>query len=184
MSEHLEPMNLQTPLGRVRGLGSAKGGDSATDIAAPGVGIEAPATGSGYGFAFSGTSFATPFVTGTVALAWAAHPDLTAAQIVRRVEATADTPPDSVPSTRYGYGIVNPVRAVEQVREDAVAPTSAPPSSAQQLPAPVLPTTHSATRDLGVGIAGALFGLTVLVLAVVALRRSTAGHNAPARSPR
>ncbi|WP_426959100.1 succinate dehydrogenase, hydrophobic membrane anchor protein [Muricoccus radiodurans] len=26
MSEHLEPMNLQTPLGRVRGLGSAKGG--------------------------------------------------------------------------------------------------------------------------------------------------------------
>lgn len=41
--------------------------DTKPDIAAPGVGIVAPVVGSGYA-AFSGTSFATPLVTGSVAL--------------------------------------------------------------------------------------------------------------------
>lgn len=41
--------------------------DSKPDITAPGVGIMAPATGGGYA-SFSGTSFAAPVVTGSVAL--------------------------------------------------------------------------------------------------------------------
>jgi subtilisin family serine protease len=48
-------------------LGAAIGGTSATDLAAPGLGIIAPSTGNGFS-AVDGTSFAAPQVTGAVVL--------------------------------------------------------------------------------------------------------------------
>jgi Subtilase family len=48
-------------------LGAAKGGASATTIAAPGIGITAPSGDSGF-TTEDGTSFATPQVTGTILL--------------------------------------------------------------------------------------------------------------------
>jgi membrane-anchored mycosin MYCP len=63
------------------------------NIAAPGKGVELAMPKVGYLANQDGTSFATPVVTGTVALVRAAHPRLTAAQVVSRLEATADAPP-------------------------------------------------------------------------------------------
>ena len=48
-------------------LGSEKGGDAATDLAAPGVGLTAPAEGNLF-TNVEGTSFSTPLVTGAVVL--------------------------------------------------------------------------------------------------------------------
>lgn len=80
------------------------------DVAAPGSGIWGPMPGSGYSEA-SGTSFATPIVSGVAALLRSYDPDLTAEQIADRITATADPPPDGR-DLEVGYGVVNPYRAL------------------------------------------------------------------------
>jgi subtilisin family serine protease len=88
------------------------------DVAAPGEGLTAPSAG-GEGFvAVKGTSFATAVVSGVAALVRARYPDMPAAEVVRRIEATA------VSSTggrdeRTGAGIVDPYLALTG---EAVAP--------------------------------------------------------------
>jgi membrane-anchored mycosin MYCP len=59
----------------------------------------------------SGTSFATPFVAGVVALVRARYPGLSAAQVVQRIKDTAD----GAAGTGTGNGMVNPVQAVTAV---------------------------------------------------------------------
>jgi membrane-anchored mycosin MYCP len=60
-----------------------------------------------------GTSFAAPYVAGVVALVRAKYPNLTARQVIQRVEATAQHPsgPDGR-NNQVGFGIVNPVAAL------------------------------------------------------------------------
>jgi len=139
-------------------------------VAAPGSNIVIPSRQSGY-TTDSGTSFATPFVTGTVALMMRAFPALTPLQLRNRLEATADPPPVTVPSNRYGYGIVDPYLALTSVRDDSAPPPSA--AAVAPLPAPVRPQPpdrHLQHVALGAGLG--LVGLAVLAgLAVVAFRR-------------
>ena len=144
------------------------------DIAAPGEGVEVPMPKSGYLANQSGTSFAAPVVAGTAALVRAAHPDLTAAQVVARIEATADAPPGvTVPSSVYGYGIVNPYLAVTALRDDTA---SAPPAT-QAAALPQLPHHPPASRHLqhlALGVGTILLGLAVLAgLAAAIVRRVT-----------
>jgi membrane-anchored mycosin MYCP len=98
------------------------------NIAAPGEGITSVdpgvgATGLANLFAepgnntqpgpIQGTSFAAPYVAGVAALVRAKYPDLTARQVINRLEATAQHP--SGPGGRdnqVGYGIVDPVAAL------------------------------------------------------------------------
>ena len=75
-------------------------GATRVDLGAPGVGINSTLPG-GYG-AYSGTSMATPHVTGAIALYAAAHPDATAAQI--RSAILGSTAPTSSMSGRTVTG--------------------------------------------------------------------------------
>jgi thermitase len=63
-------------------------GATTVDIAAPGTGIYSTLPGGGYG-TYSGTSMATPHVTGSVALYAAAYPNATATQVRQTILGTA-----------------------------------------------------------------------------------------------
>jgi membrane-anchored mycosin MYCP len=129
-------------------------------VAAPGVGVEVPQPVRGYA-RMDGTSFAAPYVTGTVALVIAAHPDLSAAEVRNRLEATADRPPATVPDPRYGYGIINPYIAVTSIRDDSLV---APPA----VPAPPLPAPAAATpADRHLAHLALVTGAVLLSLAVL-----------------
>jgi type VII secretion-associated serine protease mycosin len=98
-------------------------------VVAPGKDLLGPgAGGQGLIAGGSGTSFATPFVTGVAALVRAYRPDLTAAQVLHRIEVTADHPAGPLPDPQYGWGVVNPYQAVTAVLPEEYA--SAPPAPA------------------------------------------------------
>ena len=83
-------------------------------VTAPGVNVTSAYPGifpDAYAPVQNGTSFAAAFVSGVVALVRSAHPGLSAAQVVARIEATARGA--AGPGT--GHGMVDPVRAVTAV---------------------------------------------------------------------
>lgn len=88
-------------------------------VAAPGEQILRLEPSGQQGQAFKtdrGTSYSTPMVTGLAALVMERYPDLTAEQVKRRIETTADIPGGrSVPDPILGYGIINPYRAMTDV---------------------------------------------------------------------
>ncbi|WP_327282607.1 MULTISPECIES: type VII secretion-associated serine protease mycosin [unclassified Streptomyces] len=120
-----------------------------------------------------GTSAASAFVSGAVALVRAAHPDLSPAQIRKLLEDTAsDAPPGGRDDAR-GHGLVDPVAALQvadTLRAEPLLPT---PVAAGQ---PYFGAGPEAVRAAGRGArlgaptaAGA--GLALLVLAAVLARR-------------
>ena len=90
------------------------------DLVAPGTQIVAA------GGVHEGTSFATPFVAATAALVREYRPELTAAQVIDRLLATADPSPGGPNSPEYGHGLVNPYRALTDQARPAAGPTAGP----------------------------------------------------------
>jgi type VII secretion-associated serine protease mycosin len=145
-------------------------------VAAPGDGIVAPgARADRYGIVTgaAGTSFAAPYVAGVAALVRAAHPDLSASQVVRRIEATADRS-GAARDPRLGWGVVDAYAAVTAVLPAERAPVATP--SAERLTAPVVQARRP-DRATGLSelVAAGAGGTAVLVaaaaLAVPAARR-------------
>jgi membrane-anchored mycosin MYCP len=105
----------------------------------------------------NGTSFAAAFVSGVVALVRSAHPGLSAAQVVARIEATAHGA--AGPGT--GHGLVDPVRAVTAVLPaEAASPGGASAGS-----------TSTPTVTVIAGSFGLVVVVVIAVLAVSAARR-------------
>ncbi|MFB7617682.1 S8 family serine peptidase [Kitasatospora sp. NPDC056181] len=86
-----------------------------TTIAAPGVEVyRATATStSSYGIG-DGTSDATAYVSATAALIRSKYPTLSAGQVINRMIKSATPPSDgsAVPDAHYGYGIIDPAKAL------------------------------------------------------------------------
>ncbi|MFJ7588711.1 type VII secretion-associated serine protease mycosin [Streptomyces sp. NPDC097617] len=120
-----------------------------------------------------GTSAAAAFVSGAVALVRAAHPDLSPAQVKKLLEATAADSPAGGRDDARGYGLVDPVaalQAAEAMRPEAAVPAPAAAGSTYfgPGPEPVRPPERGAR--LGAP-AAALAGAVLLVSAAVLARR-------------
>ncbi|GIF14945.1 type VII secretion-associated serine protease mycosin [Actinoplanes teichomyceticus] len=129
------------------------------DVAAPGLQIVAPAPGGGFFTeAEGGTSFAAAYVSGVAALVKSYYPDLPVQDVVNRIVATADNPPEGR-TQEAGYGVVNPYRAVTAIL-----------GGRENVPAGTLPEPEDTDDSLaGARTAAAIAVVAALVLTALIL---------------
>lgn len=145
------------------GQGAAQYRAGAVDVVAPGVNVTTLGVSGTGVLNGTGTQYAVAFVAGEAALVRAAYPDLTAAQVVHRLEATADKMGDVAPDSRYGYGMINPGQAVSKsLPEEA---RSARAAAHDTLTAP-----NDGSRGTLLIVIG-LVGLAAAALLVLRIRR-------------
>jgi type VII secretion-associated serine protease mycosin len=154
----------------VRAPFSQRGGF--VDVVAAGSGVTVPVPGGGHAVG-EGTSFAAPFVAATAALVVERFPGSTPAQVARRVTATADPAPGGGRSDEYGYGLLNPYRAVAETLGPAVVVSPAPVVVPAGDPAVVaLRRRRAVARERALVVGAAGVGVVVLAgLAAGVLRR-------------
>ncbi|MFD9426833.1 MULTISPECIES: type VII secretion-associated serine protease mycosin [unclassified Streptomyces] len=118
-------------------------------VAAPGVDIVSTVPGFGQ-CTDNGTSFSAPYVAGVAALLAAKYPAWTPAQIIARIEQTAErsvTGHDDF----VGWGVVDPVRALsgdkDDIPQEAARPDPAPPRALAPEPAHLAMTETSQERS-------------------------------------
>jgi subtilisin family serine protease len=147
------------------------------DLVAAGEGVTTAAPRSGH-TTRQGTSFATPYVTATVALLLERFPGLSPAQVQRRLTATADPAPGGSRSDEYGYGLLNPYRALTETLGPELPRSPAPMvlhSADQAVVALQQRRRESEQRALVVGAGGA--GVALLAgLIAGAWRRGRRRH--------
>jgi membrane-anchored mycosin MYCP len=161
-------------VGQSGALTTYTGKKTAVSVTAPGSSI-ASAWPGGYNPASQGTSFAAAFVSGVAALVRAAYPRLTAAQVVHRIEATADGPAGG----HTGAGMVNPVQAVTAVLPE---PAAAPAAAARPVAIPGPARPDPVTRALALAITGGALAVALLVAAAAfVVPRGRRRHWRPAR---
>lgn len=93
-------------------IASFSGRGGAVDISAPGVSLISTWLGGGYATA-SGTSMATPVVSGTVALVKFSHPSYSSSQVETALFSTSKDLGKLGKDTSYGYGRVDASLAVQ-----------------------------------------------------------------------
>lgn len=97
---------------------------SAIWVSAPGTNIESTITGSNRAYAFlSGTSMATPVVSGVIGLLKSLQPRLTVANVKTLLQNYSDDLGAPGKDTRYGYGFINAYRLLTAITSDTTAPS-------------------------------------------------------------
>jgi membrane-anchored mycosin MYCP len=109
----------------------------------------------------NGTSFATPLVSGVVALVRARFPELSAQEVIKRVQATAHAPAEGW-NQYVGYGAVDPIAALTNEVTGGLPPKRPSPAMSTQLavPAPAPAPDHRA-RNI------ALIGTGIIAVALI-----------------
>ncbi|WP_233532892.1 type VII secretion-associated serine protease mycosin [Antrihabitans sp. YC2-6] len=112
---------------------------------------------------FDGTSFAAPYVSGTVALVRARYPQLTAKQVMDRIEATAHAPAEGW-NPYVGHGIIDPYAAVTADVSPNGFVQATPRATPLPLPAEAAAAQHGPRNValIGTGIIAGLLALGVL----------------------
>lgn len=128
----------------------------------------------------NGTGYAAPLVSGVVALVRSKFPNLSAAQVIDRIERTARTP-DGGPNAETGYGLVDPVAALTY----DVMPASHEPDSTtghQVAAPPPSPTANPLARNAALAVCGiCVVGVAGIAgLKGAAVRRKRAHTEQPA----
>ncbi|MFE7331442.1 type VII secretion-associated serine protease mycosin [Streptomyces sp. NPDC057565] len=135
-------------------------------VAAPGVDIVS--TVPGYGQCTdNGTSFSAPYVAGVAALMRAKYPKWTAAQIVARIEQTAERSVNGHDDF-VGWGVVDPVRALsgDDTPQDAAHPDAGPPKA--QAPDPARLSMSETSQERSERYATYALVLAAVLISVVA----------------
>jgi membrane-anchored mycosin MYCP len=163
-----------------------QGGQGSTSVAGPWVGLAAPGTDviglsprdDGLINAIdgpdntllvpAGTSFSTAIVSGVAALVRAKYPQLSAYQVINRLERTARAPARGV-DNQVGYGVVDPVAALTwdvpegpaKPPQQLSAPLNIPKPAPKRDMVPVWVAAGGLTAALLIG--GAVFGIAVFI---------------------
>jgi membrane-anchored mycosin MYCP len=118
----------------------------------------------------SGTSFATPFVAGVVALVRSRFPTLTAGQVMDLIKRTAHNP-GTGPNIATGHGVVDPVAALTyQLPPVEKMPN---PDVGRSITLPSPPDAASTrVRNIVLAVSGACMALSAVALAVLVPRRT------------
>lgn len=159
------------------------------DVAAPGEGVVSLAsTGDGLtdvspsGAAISGTSYAVPVVSAVAALVRARSPELTARQVMQRIEDTAHSP-SSGWNPVVGHGVVDTFAAVSGpgAGPPTPRPTAPPTAAAESEPGPA--SLRTAIRGAAVCFALTAFaaGVSVAIGRLMRRRDSTRVRGAVSR---
>jgi type VII secretion-associated serine protease mycosin len=147
------------------------------DVVAAGDGITAALPGGGLKVD-SGTSFAAPFVAATAALIKQRFPHASPAEVARRIEATTDPAPggpvpggagdESARNPEYGFGLLNPYRALTET----LGPAS-PRAPAAEDPAAVARAARraGAQRESLFMALGGLGGVLIIGAVAIVVRR-------------
>jgi len=114
---------------------------------------------------WTGSDMATAITSGSAALVRAGHPGLAGAAVMERLLLAADPAPGGPRSTSYGYGYVNPYRAMVAVE----VPGTGPSRPARVLPEPVVERPDNRVAKAATVVAGVLFGATMLLLLALAV---------------
>jgi thermitase len=108
------------------------------DVVAPGVNILSSYVGSATAYtSMSGTSMATPFVSGVAGLVKAANPGLSAAQVTNIIDQSAVDLGTPGFDNYYGYGLVDANRAVDLAGGHSGTPSPSPAPTPVPNPTPV-----------------------------------------------